>query len=162
VTGTVTSDNAANMFKAFEKPENNKTAAADESSTDEEEEQSKITNTDDQMWDDIDLSDDEDMESDFLEGLKSWATTVLPRRPCHSHLLQLGVNNALTKNVFVKTICSKLNNIVSYFRRSTHAYSQLRGKTGGLGLVRPCSTRWNSMYHTLKRVSRASNKASIK
>lgn len=76
------------------------------------------------------------------------------RNTCHSHLAQLAVNNAIKGSKFVTDLVAKVNTLVTFFTRHSHIYSKLKEKTGGLCLLKPVDTRWNSQYHCFKRLCR--------
>lgn len=71
------------------------------------------------------------------------------RNPCLAHLLQLAVKDALRP---MRKLLERVNEVVNFFTRSNHYYDLLREKTGGIGLLKPCPTRWNSLYACLKRI----------
>jgi len=71
---------------------------------------------------------------------------------CLAHLIQLAIKDALWEKGIVKNTVKKIGDIVKYFHKSDKWYMNLRKRIGGLSLVKPCATRWNSLYHSLKRI----------
>lgn len=74
------------------------------------------------------------------------------RNSCLAHLLQLAVKDALSSSEYVTKMVDRTNSVVTFFHRSSHYNAKLLEETGGLGLVKPCVTRWNSQYHCMKRM----------
>lgn len=74
------------------------------------------------------------------------------RNSCLAHLLQLAIKDALNEPR-VAALVKKVNALVKWFHKSNKFYTELR-KLTGLGLIKPCDTRWNSFYHCLKRLLR--------
>lgn len=88
------------------------------------------------------------VEEDILQGVEMTPT----RNSCLAHLLQLGVKDAIAGSVYVTNMIKKVNDIVTFFHRSSYFNGKLRKENGDLALVKPCVTRWNSQYHCLKRL----------
>ncbi len=88
-------------------------------------------------------------EDNFLETINS---TTYERNSCLAHLSQLGIKNAFNASEFVKALMKKVNNIVAFFGRSSQYYTKLKESNGGIALVKPCVTRWNSTYMCFKRI----------
>ncbi|XP_050547873.1 zinc finger BED domain-containing protein 4-like [Daktulosphaira vitifoliae] len=76
------------------------------------------------------------------------------RISCFAHSVNLVVQNSLE---IIEPVITKIKNIVSYFKRSSHALAKLeeyQKQTGSpiLKLKQDCPTRWNSCYDMLERV----------
>lgn len=161
---TITADNASNMISAFSKTAESWKAAAvvgplscSESAeveilqekVGEEEHVSQIYEELEDIQDFVSQNEDpRGVEEDILEGVNNNPT----RNSCLAHLLQLGVKDAIAGCDYVTNMIKKVNDIVTFFHRSSYFYGQLRKQNGDLALVKPCVTRWNSQYHCLKRL----------
>lgn len=96
---------------------------------------------------------DEAIDTVITDWLKCDHTNVRKtRNSCLAHLLQLGINDAL-KYPQIAAFIKKVNTIVKWFHKSNKFHTELK-ELSGLGLIKPCDTRWNSLYHCLKRFSR--------
>jgi len=96
--------------------------------------------------DDI-VSQKEEPDPDVLLMMAEFSST---RLPCMAHLLQLAVKDAIQSNPLVKEIKKKLSRTIKFFNKSTFWYRKLKLKYPSL--VKPWTTRWNSLYHCLKRI----------
>lgn len=158
---TITADNAANILAAFRiegidnldgiSPElfqiieeQNEGDAQDENSDDEMEEDEN----EDDDWEDLNLDGElsEEEEEQMVQERK------LVRNGCNSHLLQCAIKDSLNAVPAVLKLTKKVNEIVTFFHRSNFWYNKLRQQIKGLALLKPCTTRWNSLYHCLKRI----------
>ena len=92
--------------------------------------------------------DNFDAEVFIGEGESDWLCTVLSRNGCKAHLLQLGINDAL--KVVSETV-QIVNKIIAFFGRSSKHTADLKQRTGGICLVKPNVTRWNSTFYSLER-----------
>ena len=99
-----------------------------------------------------DLNDGDDCEELAMATVITTIVKESLRNPCLAHLLHLAVKDTLTISKLSTKIYTKINNIITFFRTRNHYYSLLKNKTGKLGLIRPCVTRWNSFYYALKRI----------
>lgn len=137
--GTVTADNASNVLAAF------KIAKID------------VDNNEDLIYEDeLEISDNEEYGDSDLEDFDNTAEeTVLQvdmtteRNGC---LLQLAIKDAFSECEFASQLLRKVNQVVNYFHRSNFWYTRLRETVGDLSLLKPCTTRWNSQFHCLKRI----------
>ncbi|XP_016661474.1 zinc finger BED domain-containing protein 1-like [Acyrthosiphon pisum] len=72
--------------------------------------------------------------------------------PCFAHVLYIGIQRGLTH---LKTIMTKIKNIVEFFKQSSGALHKLQKHQKQMGLpdlmlIQECKTRWNSAYHTIE------------
>lgn len=102
-------------------------------------------------WEDLDweMASEED---DVDEVVITPEPHKLVRNGCNSHLLKCAIKDALQSVPGLSKITKKVNDIVNFFHRSNFWYAKLRERTNGLGILTPCTTRWNSLYHCLKRI----------
>jgi len=101
------------------------------------------------------LITDSEMNAAIDAVILEWGSGCLNRirrNSCLAHLLQLAIKDAL-RNKEVAAIIKKVSTIVTWFHKSDKNNTALR-QLCKLGLVRPCDTRWNSLYHCLKRLCR--------
>ena len=87
-----------------------------------------------------------------MKDIEDWTDFPLKRNACLPHLLQLAIKDAINSSCKVASVIKHVNDIVSFFSKSHKSYNILRKKISGLSLVKPCTTRWNSVYHSLKRI----------
>ena len=78
---------------------------------------------------------------------------LIQRIPCSAHLMQLAVKDSLKKNVWAKKIEQIVRKLTSFFNKSTSHTNKLK-KLAGVKLVKIGETRWNSLYHAIKRICR--------
>lgn len=108
-------------------------------------------------WCDVVESNIHEDENELVELTLSWPPNVSSNETitngCLAHLLQLAVKDGIKTSPFVVQIIKKVNDIVKFLQKSTKLYSELRKKTNGLGLVKPCATRWTSTFQCLRRIS---------
>lgn len=76
----------------------------------------------------------------------------LERNGCSSHLVQRGIITAIKESSHVQDLIQKVNSIVNFFHVCPRYYDKLKKTNGNLALLRPVVTRWNSQYHSLKRI----------
>jgi hypothetical protein len=163
--GTVTADNASSILKAFKIDWNEKSPnQSSESQTTLDLEEFIEDSEDDSDWEDedselesVELEMDEELMNLDMVGIDEEDITEVPgvcRNSCLAHLLQLAIKQPFTLNTYVRKLIGKVNSIVAFFSRSTHWRAKLKNKSGGLRLIKPCSTRWNSQYHCIKRMCR--------
>jgi len=156
------SDNATNMKKAFnlegilkrlrELPDLDDTVSTPSDNEDSTQDDSDI---------DSDMSDFEDEESladstaDFMTGL-GWS-------PCLSHTVQLVINVAIKSEESVVQLISEVNHIITFFRRSPKWLAVYRkevkencacNNNSAHELIQPNTTRWNSTFSALERISK--------
>jgi len=105
----------------------------------------------------LDNNPDTVMPSLILKSFNDFAGRTLKRNACLAHLLQLAIRDSINSNPAVVSISKKVNDIVKFINNSNKCLADLRSKTGGLSLVKPCATRWNSVYYCLKRILRDDN-----
>ncbi|XP_035713793.1 uncharacterized protein LOC118438118 [Folsomia candida] len=130
---TITADNASNILSAFK---------IKDIDVDEDDENSQWFH-----------QPDEENEDESLPNVQNCGfPSALPRNSCLAHLLQLAIRDAISENDFVVSLIKDVNGIVRFFHKSTHYYSKLKKINGDLSLIKPCTTRWNSQYHCLKRI----------
>lgn len=77
-----------------------------------------------------------------------------PHVPCFAHVLNIGIQHGLNH---IKSIMTKIKNIVEFFKHSAGALSKLQTvqKQSGyenLKLIQECKTRWNSAYQMMERI----------
>jgi len=165
---SITADNASNILSAFKIHDFNKTEidATLSSNADDDSDIYIIDNVpefDEEEENEI-IEDGEDSESHsstIMEALSSMSNHTFRRNGCLAHLLQLGIKDAVAASLTVKTVTKKLTEVVSFFHRSPKWSSKLKAITNGMVLIRPCTTRWNSLYLCLSRML-LSNKVEIK
>jgi len=166
-------DSAANMIAAFKNCENIENIQYVEESSSDSESQLEILGVEDP---DIEIGDyeEEDDNSDGSDGTDEESSEELDeqtenninrrfrfgesysRSSCYSHTLQLVVKKALTKDSNSNKILSSTGKIVKFFNKSSYWKKRLQ-KAAGKDLVKPATTRWNSNYHMLKRISSVSS-----
>lgn len=76
----------------------------------------------------------------------------LERNGCSSHLVQRGIITAIKESSHVQDLIHKVNSIVNFFHVCPRYYDKLKKTNGNLALLRPVVTRWNSQFHSLKRI----------
>lgn len=79
--------------------------------------------------------------------------------PCFAHTLNLVPAKIIDEDNVVKDFCTKIKNIVTYFKKSVIAADQLR-LYSDLKLIQNVETRWNSTYNMLQRFIQLSEKIS--
>lgn len=79
------------------------------------------------------------------------ATNGLTRNACLAHLLQLAIKDSAKSSLIVMGLAKKLTEVITFFNRSSHHYTKLKERAG-YSLVKPCATRWNSLYHGFQRL----------
>lgn len=80
---------------------------------------------------------------------------AIERTPCVVHTLQLVVN-LLHKEVSVRRLFEKVQELVKLFRRSSVATERLL-KLCGLTLVKDCPIRWSSTYTAISHLLQLKN-----
>ena len=136
----VTCDNASSVVKAF-KITNVPLHRVGTADIPEEED---IVENDDFFL----LEQEDDAENQTLQQLGP----KMERNGCLAHLTQLVIKDAITQCEFVNRIIKRVNELVTFFHRSNHYYTQLKRINGNRALVKPCVTRWNSQYSCLQRI----------
>jgi len=105
------------------------------------------------------LDEDNIEESSSAEAALEEMDTGLNRNPCLAHLLQLAIKDAIRESEPVTDLIKRANSIVNFFTKSNHYYTKLKEINGNMSLIKPCTTRWNSQFHCLKRIiSQGKNK----
>jgi hypothetical protein len=112
-----------------------------------EEEEELLNVGEDEEWDNL----IEDQEEEVCLVLAK-VLQFMQRNPCLAHLIQLAIKDSLTLSEFVTKLIRRINEIVKFFHRRSSWYSKLRSQNGNVSLLLPCVTRWNSQYHSLKRI----------
>ena len=165
--GSITSDNASYLISAFELSDQTEATLFVESSRQIEvvcaEEQEDSTESKSPEDDDVlsswsqsqpnEKEDPSEIEENLLypEVILMSAAESNKRNPCLNHLLHLGIQSVCQANPTIQSITKQVNNIVKFFRHSTFYAQQLKSKAG-LTMVKPCPTRWSSVYKSLERV----------
>lgn len=185
--GTITADNASNILKAFDiTPQKSNADLQDLTDEMLDTEIDRASSSDDSDTEtDEDTDDNEDISSDFeeinynkvtqtdvrslqlmktnsqvphmLSDAKFYQQDNSPQRvPCTAHLMQLAVKDAIKNNNWVKGIESMIKKLTAYFNKSSKSSHKLR-KLTNLKLIKIGETRWNSLYHAIKRLCRPVN-----
>jgi len=141
---SVTADNASNVLAAFDVvPTSSK-------------EQSELSDGEDEWEWEFDLDSSIDENDGF--DLNQLCPKNSYRNSCLAHLMQLAIKDAIRSSELVKGVTAKLSSIVSYFNNSPKRHTELMNLTGGLKLIKPCATRWNSLHNSMHRVMRVVSK----
>ena len=151
---TVTCDNASNMKKAFELNEEIPVlpnTSKQNASIYEEEVDGYDLDASEFLESNVVLTVEGETEVHEVLGDADFEDLRLTRNECRAHLAQLGIQDACRGSKLVATTANKITTIVSFFNRSTHLYTKLKEVNGGLSLIKPCTTRWNSLHECLKR-----------
>lgn len=107
-------------------------------------------------------SSQENVEDMLVKSLGEWSNCKVVRKGCLAHLLQLTIKDAIGCNNTVLSLCKKVTKIVTRMNQSPKLTDKLRNATDGLILVKPCPTRWNSMYDALRRITLRTDKVCLK
>ena len=103
-----------------------------------------------------DVESPEDNENETPDAAKKSETNAQPvqliRNGCNSHLIQRGIITAIEENAQVQDLIQKVNAVVKFFHVCHRYYEELKKINGNLALLRPVVTRWNSQFHSLKRI----------
>jgi hypothetical protein len=150
--GSVTADNASNVLACFKK-EATLPVQGDELSGESENEDSECSDDTDDEESEGENEEHQSNTTDLVaSSINEWGNLKVDRIGCMAHLIQLAVKDAISSSSYVKNLDNRLKEIVGFFRKSNHWYTKLRKMTSNIGVVQPGTTRWNSSYHSLKRL----------
>lgn len=97
----------------------------------------------------------------FETGLNNLSDSEMPifanqffRNPCMAHLIQCSVRDSIRASELVTRISKHINGIVTMLNKSPRLTAEFRKHSGGLNLIKPCATRWNSLFYCLQRILR--------
>jgi hypothetical protein len=158
---SITADNASNVFAAFytkgeSELSQTKSSLAqefDEETDDEDEDYASNEIYLSESEDDQYMSDTENEEYDeeVQNILEFMVLGGITRNSCLAHLLQLAIRDALKANETIEKLSKRISKIVNFFYKSPKWYGKFR-ILAGIGLVKPCATRWNALYDCFNRI----------
>jgi len=160
--GVVVTDNASNMRKAFDLVDvfdfpifgdDENIPLTDDEESDSEDAESECSSV--ELVSDDDAVDSESENADLsLENSEDLAASpplhTLGRLGCLSHTLQLAINEAIKGDEESKTFIGNVNNLMTFFKKSTLWSDELK-KLTKLDVLQPAKTRWNATVDMIER-----------